>query len=309
MAFRKSGLVCVALLGVAAGFGRAAPAPEVNGVRYRFKAGDKLHYVYEAKTSVVMNFMGMQINQDMNQTLDMAWQVTGIDKDGKAKVTITFERARLKSDGLGGKGEYDSKDGKMPDDATAKRSAEQISLLVDGEITFSLDARGQVSDAKVSEKLAKRLQKAPAQDAGGLNDFQTEDGVKRLLKWLIVALPKGELTKGKAWSDKIEEKTAQGIVTLESKYTYEGAAKRGDKKLEKIVNKPAFTWKTDPNGPIPFNLKTEDAKGVVYLDSATGRLVENQLNLDMKMEVNMGEIQLDCKMKIALTFKLVDKQK
>jgi hypothetical protein len=308
MVFTRGSFAYVGLV-VTAGLLQAAPAPEVSAIRYRFKQGDKLYYALEQKATVAMNFMGQQINQETAQTLDMSWQVTGVDKDGKAKITLTFERVRLKSDGLTGKADFDSKDGKLPDDPSGKQMAEHMKPLVGGEVTFTMDARGRLTDIKPSDKLAKALKNAPAQNLGGLGEFQTEEGMKRSLAQFIVALPTGELTKGKAWTEKITEKSPQGTITLENKYTYEGSTKRGDTKLEKIVNKPVIDVKPDDNTPVPFKLTTKDAKGVVYFDSARGRLVENHLALDMKMEVNMGEIALDCTLKATVTLKLVDKPK
>src|SRR5438477_481575 len=105
---------------VAAAFAGVTRADDVE-LRYKFKEGDKLNYSMEQKMTMEVNFGGQKISMDMDLDMTMTWKVGDVDKDGKAKVTQTIDRVQVKMKHPTGGFEYDSKDGKEPDDEVAKK--------------------------------------------------------------------------------------------------------------------------------------------------------------------------------------------
>lgn len=285
----------------------ALPAQAQVTLRYQFKEGEKLPYVMDQKMKMTMAVGGQNIEMNMNQTVDMTWNIQSVDKDGKAKMTQRFDRVRFTMEMPTGKIEYDSKDGKEPDDPIGKMIAPVFKAMVGSEFSLSMDARGRMSDVKVPDKLTEALKDIPG--AAGLGDMFSGDAMKRMIDQSAMVLPEGPVTKGKSWEQKVETKTPLGKMKLDTTYTYEGPATKGDKKLEQVALKPKMEIEADAAAPVAIKVKDMDAKGTALFDNAAGRLVETNLTTNMEMEINAGGMNLSQKIEQVMTLKLAEKVK
>jgi hypothetical protein len=109
-------VVCAALLltGLLTATGRAA---DDDTLRYKFKEGEKLHFVTEVKSTVEGGLLGDSAKVDITQMIDVTWEITKVDKDGRATVTSTLDRVRFSGTTPAGKHSYDTKDGDPKDKA------------------------------------------------------------------------------------------------------------------------------------------------------------------------------------------------
>ncbi len=69
-----------------------------DGLRYKFKEGEKLRFVTESKTTVEASGLGEPAKIETTLVFDMTWEVTKVDKDGRATVKSTLDRARFSAD-------------------------------------------------------------------------------------------------------------------------------------------------------------------------------------------------------------------
>ena len=75
-------------------------------LKYKFKEGDKLNYAMEMTQKQTMNIMGQEVETVTTQNMDMTWVVKEA-KDGKAQVSQTIDRLRMKIDSAFGGFEFD----------------------------------------------------------------------------------------------------------------------------------------------------------------------------------------------------------
>jgi len=302
---RLVGLAVLAVLAITCTADRAGAQ---TTLRYKFKKGEKLNYAMEQKMVMSMSVMGRDVNLDMGQTIDMVWNVLDVDADGKAKMTQTISRIRFTMDGPTGKVEFDSKEGKEPDDPVGKLMAPIFKALAGAEIGLTMDPLGKISDIKVPEKLVKAAKNLPPGLAGaGLGDMLSEEGLKQITDQSGLRLPQDAVTKGKSWEQQLEMKMPMGKMKVVTTNTYEGSVKRDGKEVERVGMKPKLTLDPDPASPAKITLKSQDAKGSAYFDNAAGRLVGTNLSQDMEMVISAMGQEITQKLKQTVSMKLVDK--
>jgi hypothetical protein len=291
---RQASLACLALL-LAAWAPGAAHSADEDALRYKFKEGDKLRYITEVRTAVEAKLTGDDVVKFNNILVtESTWQVTKVDKDGRAAVTVSLDRLRLTVDGPMGKLEYDTKDGKEPDEEFFRRMTENLKAVVGGQFTLTVDPRGQAADVKLLDKLAK------ISDAGDLMKALVEN---------LLPLPEGKAKKGDSWSQKTETTGPQvGKVAVEKKYVSEGPAERAGRKVEKVSIKQTMTQ--DPKAaPAGVKATFDGGEGTAYFDRAAGRLLEMTVTQGLQTEAKVEDRTLTKKLKIVVTTKLADNEK
>jgi len=271
--------VCLALL---AALVVAGSAPAQTTLRYKFKEGEKLDYVMDQDQKMTMSVGGQDIEMKVNMTMDMQWETKKVDADGNAQVRVSFTRAKMSMTGPMGKVEVDSKDTNEPDDPAGQIFAQVVKAIGAMDMSFTMDARGEMKDLKVSDAGLKKLQNLPGVDK--LGDMLSPDSFKSMMGGNMV-LPQDAVAKGKSWSQKTDQKTPFGKVTGTTKYTYEGEVDKNGKKLEKIALKPDVKIEADPNAPVQIKVKGGSGKGHSLFDNQAGRIAETVNETTMQMEV------------------------
>src|SRR5262249_53888849 len=142
-------------------------------LRYKFKEGEKVAYVMEQKMAIQMNVQGNNVKMNMTQTIDTTWHVQSVDKEGKAKMTQSFDRIRFSMDTPMGKVEHDSKDGKVPGGPIGQAVGPMFQAMAGAEFSLMMDAQGKTSDFELPDKLTQALKNAPG--AGGLGNMFSAD--------------------------------------------------------------------------------------------------------------------------------------
>jgi hypothetical protein len=296
MLFTRGLLAGISLL-VAA----VVPAHGQTVLRYQFKEGQKLHYVLEQKVTMKMNVQGQDFETDMVQIYDISWNILSVGKDGSAKITEKFDRIRFTMNGPTGKTEYDSKDGKIPDDAVGQAMAPLFKALTNLEISMTMASTGALKDVKIPEAFLKAIQDLP----GG--DMFSEENLKHLTNQAGLVFPKDAVTKGQTWEEKMELKIPMAKMSVTYLYAYQGPVTRGGKKLEAIGLKAVMKFEADPKSNATITLKSQDTKGTSYFDNKTGRLVETAMTQNFEMDVSADGQMGTVRMQQQITLKLQDK--
>jgi hypothetical protein len=279
----------------------AVSAEDGTTLRYKFKTGDKLHYMVEQKMNMEVA-AGQAAGITMTQTIDISWDIKSVDKDGTAKMTQTFDRMRFDMTAPNVKVEYDSKTGKLPDGPVGQILGPLFQAMTGAEFDVTMDVHGKVLDVKIPEKFTEALKKTPA--AAAMGDMFSPEGMKRMITQSGVVLPEGPITKGKSWDQKVDMKMPFGKMDMLNQLTFEGMTQHGNEQVAEIALRPKFTFEADPNSPFKLKVKSQEAKGKAYFDLGAGRLVETTLDQTMEMEANNMTQKLEQK----VTMKLQDKE-
>jgi len=278
----------------------AAHAQAQTTLRYKFKEADKLAYVMEQKMEMKMTVAGNDITTTMNQTMDMTWKVTAVDKDGTAKITQTIDRVRVTIDGPQGKTTFDSKEDKDPEDAVGKAIAPIFRAMAGSDFTLTMSSLGEPGDVVVPKKILDAIK-----NAGPAGGSMSGDTLKQIASQAGLVVSKDAVKKGDSWNRKIEVKMDPiGKTVADIKATDEGEVTRDAKKLEKIALKPTLTLEAAPNAAAKLTLKKQDAKGTALFDNDKGQLVETALDQSIEMEVSQGGQTLTMQMKQFVGMKL-----
>jgi hypothetical protein len=247
---------------------------------------------------------------DMNQQISMSWRVLEVDQAGKARISQKIDSIRMIMEAPPplGKVQYDSKDGKEPEGPIGKMLGPVFNALAGAEFTVSMDARGEISDVKLPEKLVETLKKT-AGAAQGLGDMFTPEGLKRMVNQGGLVLPKEPVKKGDTWTQTVENKMPFGTMKVANTMVYEGPGGEGGKDVQKIAVKPAVTMEADPNAPVTLKLKSTEGKGAALFDNAAGRLVEMNTQQTMQSQINAGGQEIAQNIRTTTVLKLENKSK
>jgi hypothetical protein len=273
-------------------------------LRYKFKESEKLQYALEQKMAMTMNVAGNNIEVSMNQSMDWSWNIKSVDKDGKAKVSMRFDRARMSMEGPMGKIEFDTKDDKVPEGPIGEMLATPLKALVGGDIELSVDARGRVSDLKLPQKMLDTF-KNQGDQFGGMGGAFSEDTVKQMMEQGSTVLPEGSVRKGDSWNQKLDMKMkGMGTIKMDNTMTYQGETTRGGHKLEEISFKPKMTLEPAADAPVSVKVKNWNAEGSSLFDNTVGRVDQTNMKQTMDMEVTAMGMEFTQKIEQTVTMKL-----
>jgi hypothetical protein len=254
-------------------------------VRYKFKEGEKLRYDCETTTTRETTFAGEQPTKIVTTyAVEVVWDIMKLDKDGRAYVTLTLERVQITIDGSKGKTKYDSKEDKRPYDREFQTIFTAAKAVVGGQATCTVDPRGEVTDFKLLDKLAKVIDGPPRPNLVSVN-LARELGVQ------LLTLPKEGMRKGTSWSEKGELPDSGGPLSVEHTYACDGTTERGGRNLQKVTI--TVTGAYDPTRVSDINkISFKGGTGVAYIDQTTGRLLEmskaqseeNEITLEKKIQ-------------------------
>lgn len=254
-------------------------------LRYKFKEGEKLDYVMEQKMKMSQNIGGMNIQTDMNQNMDISWLVQSVDSQGTAAIKAVIGRMKMSMDTPMGKIEVDSDNKKEPDDPIGKALQPAIAAIGGLEMTYKMDATGQVSDLNIADKFLAKLKNLGG--GPGMGDMFSADALKQMATQGLV-FPKDAVEKGKSWTNKSNMKMPFGKMSVDTEYTYEGADEKSGATLQKLAVKPKVKLEADPNAQLAVKLKSSTGKGTLYFDNTAGRIMDMNQNQTMEMELEIA---------------------
>jgi hypothetical protein len=293
-----SGLAALCLSFLATSPATASTHGDEISLRYKFKAGEKLHYVMEQKTKIQMDALPQPM--EISQTTDITWEIASVDPSGKAEIKQRMDRLRFSTDTPAGKEEYDSKGAKR-EGVMVKTVAPLFDAMAGAEFKVTMDPSGRITKFEVPQKVTDALKAA---GGAGLGEMFSQDHLKHLLGG--IELPVGPVTKGRSWTDKNETKMSGiGKMIVETNYKLEGPTRYEGRSAEKIVLKPKVTLEGD--APFTVTLKDQDGQGAAYFDRAAGRLLGSESTQTMKMQMNVAGRDLTQTMEQKSSMKLQGK--
>jgi hypothetical protein len=278
----------------------AAPLPP-PALTYRFPEGEALRYEIGLKVAMTMNVVGIEIKADINQTLDTTWKGLAPEK-GVARISQVVDRLRLTVDAPPpvGKGEYDSKGGKLPPGPLFEKLGPLLKAMVGDPIILAVTPTGKAKVLRRPEALEKA--KKALEDERAASGVKT-GGLARLMAQGGLVLPNYSASKGKAWEHTTVSTVPGGKVTTRNVYEHAGTEVRGGKKLDVIRITPHVTFEPDGDKG-GLKLKSSETSGKAYFDRAAGRLVETTVTTKMDLELEIKGVPVAQKIEQTMTMRL-----
>jgi len=287
----RLGLLGLAVLGAG-----AAPAGATT-LRWKFKAGESLHYAMDQKTVTTVNFKvgeeKKEIKTTLTQTIDMTWSVKAVDSQGTADVTQSFDRLRTKITSMFGSFEYDSKAEKDPEGPIAAGIVPLLKALVGAQFSFRMNPQGELSDVTIPESVSKALSAAGAglPGGGGSGPFSAE-GLKNMIVESSLALPKGDLAPGTTWTRQTKAPTPPlGTLLLDKTYRYEGPEPGGQ--AEKIGLVTKIQLQPAAESQMKLTIKSQEGQGTFDFDNNAGRVTNSHVTEKIVMLISIMNNDID----------------
>lgn len=292
----KLGALAGLLVVAAPAFGQQLKSTADAAPRWRFKTGETLHFVMTQETTNSSRPEGGKaITNTMSQTVDLRWTVGAVSPDGVAKITQTIDRvqAKIVNEQQPAPFMFDS-DGPPPSkeaeaDPFASRVVPLFKALAGAEFQFAMNARGEVEDVAISDKLREALLKAnPAAGDAAVS----EDGLKNLLAQVTLVLPRDGAAE-KSWSREVEiPMPSMGTLIMKRIFTDEGPEAPGSS-VHKIALKTEVTHESDEQSPLKMKITDQKGSGLYRFDVEAGHVVSARVEDAMTMTLAAGGQQIE----------------
>ena len=274
--FRLGGAL---LLLLAAALTAGAPARgAAPTLKWKFSAGEALHYQMDQKAVTELKANGQSSKTTVTQTLDTTWHVQTVDASGAAEMVLSIDRMQTKIESPFGPVEYDSKSTKQPEGAIAAGVIPVYKTLIGAKFKYKISPNGELSDIQVPEGLMKSLREAgPTANAG----MFSEDGLKNMIRESSLLIPE---TLDKPWTrQKKIPAPPIGAQTEDWTFKYEGKENDEDKiGVEvKVGLEPAADSKFDAK------ISSQEGKGNFYFDAKVNRVVRSHVVRKLVMVIKV----------------------
>jgi hypothetical protein len=283
MRFASPAARCLSLLVVAVGHFSLVHAEEP--LRWKFKVGEQLDYKMTQKMDMDMDAgQAGKLHTSMNQTMDMQWDVKGVNDKGEAVVEQSIKRIQMKMEAPGGQGfEYDSSS-EGPAVGMAAMIAPMFEAMTAGAFEVTMTPRGEVKDVRIPPEMAKAITQGPG-GAGG--EEAAVEQFKTMVTQGAFVLPENPPTPGQEWTTKVDVKNpAGGNQTVETTYKYEGS--RDVDGTTYAVIRPSMKMDLAGNAMMKMTVKEQKTSGEVLFNEAAGRLHSMSIDQDLTMDIGVG---------------------
>ncbi len=269
----------------------AANASAQTTLRWKFKTGQVFEQTItqEIKTSVAVGEKNMEVA--VSQVIDATFTIGNVDDKGVADVTQEMKRIRMKLTGMMN-GELDSDSAEAPSGPVASL-APAIKSMAKAKFQMKMTPLGEIKEVELSKDAVEGLKSLP--NAGQLSNMLSKEGLAEMVKKGAHPMPGGPVKVGDSWTTNMEVGVgAVGKMASQTKLTYAGPEKVGDKplerinlevtaKLEKAAAKPA---EKAPAQAVPdVTITDQKSQGKLYFDNVAGCLDHSELTQDLTLQV------------------------
>lgn len=267
----------------------ALPASAAE-LRWKPKPGEALHYVLEQNTVIRLKHGSTEAGTITRTfTVDLTRTVKSVADDGTADMTQRFDRVRMTYAGGIFKIEYDS--AKEPDPAVAPLVA-SLKAMVGAEFSFKMSSRGEMSDVRIPDAVAKAFREAGARGASA--DQFSEEGFKRSLIDTSVTFPAEDLSQGKSWSRQLKVQPPGGGQIVHTRtYTYDGPDAQFGPGVEKIGVSSKLERSGEKASASGEELKSQESTGSLYFDNAKGHMVSSTVTEKTESSLMIKDTSID----------------
>jgi hypothetical protein len=295
-------------VGLFAALAFSATAPTASAqakLRWSFKTGDSARYEFQQKNDVRLKVPGrdQEIVNLSELNILQKWTVKDVASDGTAQISLVFERVRTAINAGDQKIEFDTKNDKASDEPAHKALSSVYGAAVGPDSVYSLkvNARGEVLEAKIPDKVSQAIQGSPFQAMADGGSIFSEVGLKNLFLQVFPVLPDEPKDKGATWTRTATLPAGPLVMTLTD-----------NDKLEDLSDSAArVTTKIDTQikplegSPFTVTVNKQSGSGDYSLDLKAGRVKESNIKQEFALELKGGSGAIQEMIKLDANLKLV----
>lgn len=305
-----------------------AVAQDGDTIRWVWEPGRMLRYRMVNEMEQQQEIPGMgEFEVLTRQEFVMRQEVGGLNEEGLAEVTVTYEQARMKMSMPFGEFEYDSTVGGDEELLEGNPMLKPIAAMVGKSITFTVDPTGSIGELRGMTTIMDHAFRdiGAEMPEGMLKAFKEglgDEAMRQMFEQGMKVLPDGPAEKGASWSQDVEQKIPMlGTLRGENTFTlYEFVTEWGHPcariKMEstKLEHEPAEENPFAGMGA-EMELGVEEMKmtGETLFAIDVGYLLRSETKMEMKtvIKVDAGqaermEIKQDTKQKVVM--ELIDRK-
>lgn len=271
----------------------ASTASAQTTLRWKFTKGQTFAVECSQKTEVEKSVNNKPKRAYLELGMKLAWQVDEVDDKGTASITQTITQLAIKTTAPDAEPViYDSESTAKPIGA-AKEIAAGVKPLLGTKFVVKMDARGDVTSAKLSEEAKKALEELP--DSSKLKPLLVPEKLAEMFRLSGGPLPEKALNANDRWPNESTVETPYGKLLLQGEFTFSGEETVAGRKLAKIEHKG--TGKLDPkaNAAIAFSSLQQTKTGTLLFDAAAGSAVSSTTKVQSKSVRPFRDTQVQVK--------------
>ncbi len=280
--------------------GLAAEAQAQSPLRWKFQAGQTLNYEFSQKNQIKVKTPDKEFASKNDLIVNVAWKVKNVTPDGTAEIAMEIKRVQADVEAGQEKLKYDSQAEKQGE-GPAKQFHDVYSVAIGPEFTLKIDARGQVLEAKVPEKVTAALQASPFLAVADGGSFLSEKGLKNVFAQVVPVLPEKPVSKGDTWSGTIELPVQPLKLTL----THKNTLAELDDTTAKITTVLETSIKPEADSPLVVEMKKQEGAGTVSVDTKTGRITASSFIQTINLGLSFMDKKIDQTVSINAQLKLL----
>jgi hypothetical protein len=264
--------------------GRAQPAG-AEVVRWKFQAGETLHYTIEQKTVMSVRGMDRESKSTRAQTLDLSWRVDHLTGGGGAAISLRVDRVRMRVDAPPFMPfEFDSNNPKKDAPGPFEDVAQPLRAMAGAVFTFQIKPTGEIQDIKFPESTLKALRDAapPGAQQGEFSEKVLKD---MLLQSSPPAFPEGPLEPGTTWSSRPGRiPTPIGTLAITQTFTFQGPDPRTPR-LMLVGVEAKLALEPIAGAEVTAEIRRQEGKGTMTFDAEAGHIVSTRTTQKMDMAI------------------------
>jgi hypothetical protein len=270
------------------------PAQAETLLRWKFEQGQKTRMVITQEMQMKMVMQEKPIQTTNTSTMEFDMEVTALDEQGVASMSMTADRIRMKMKGPQGvMMEYDSQSDKKPEGMAAMMATVFEGMLDNKPYTTKMDPRGKILEMKLPQGFAESMNKLPG--GAQLGSMFTEESMKGMAE--TATFPEKPLKPGDTWTHTTKMKNPViGDLIEDTTSRYVGSEVRDGRELEKITLD--VKMRVGEGGNVKMKIADQSNTGTLYFDNAAGQFVSSDSKTKMKMKISVLGQEMEQEMEI-----------
>jgi hypothetical protein len=280
----RSRWIVLALLGLLS-CGRIAQA---DGLRWNLKPGEVLRYAVEEKMTQTSKAMDKESKGSTTRTINLSWSVKGVSDSGDADISLRFDRIRMHIEQPPFMPyDLDSRAGKIDAPEPFASMAQQFKAMAGAEFTFKLKPNGAIEAFQIPENTLKTLRAGIPE--GATQGMFSEQALKDMfLQSTPPPFPENARNPGSSWSSKPAKiPSPLGNVVVDKSFTTVGPDPKNSDLLL-IGTQTTVSIEPQSTGEVSAKISSQEGKGSMIFDMASGRIVSTRLDQKMQMQISQA---------------------
>lgn len=262
-------------------FGASAPYMAASesakaSLRWKLREGDQLRLQVTQTTKTETSVMGKATAMSIDTGLEMMWRVDNVERDGTMRMTLSFDRVKMKTTDTDGQAVvYDSSSAEAPL-PLVRNMARDIRPLLSSRFAVAMSNRGEILEVTRREESDGQATKGP--NASPWKGLMTKDGINQTLRQILGLLPEAPVAEGDKWASTYDVDSPLGKIRIANSLTCDGTILRNGRPYAKIAMVARVAPQKEAETPdTPAIPTSEKYVGVFYFDNVAGRLVHSEI--------------------------------